>query len=61
MSRKSNQMQLIFLHGFCLCMQQRRVSKGTTYPVIDFPIHGEHDGEICSSIPQPVGKLQLFL
>ena len=50
-----------FLHGFCLCIQLRRVSKGQTYPVIDSPVHGEHGGENCSSVPQFVGKLQPFL
>ena len=42
-------------------MQQRKVSKGQTYPVIDSPVHGKHDGENFSSVPQSVGKLQPFL
>ena len=36
-------------------------SKGQTYPVIDSPVHGKHDGETFSSVPQSVGKLQPFL
>ena len=39
----------------------KRVSKGKTYPVIDSPVHGKHNGENCSSVPRFVGKLQLFL
>ena len=57
---QSDRMQSIFLYEFCLCMQLRRVIKGKTYPVIDSPVHGKHDDENCSSIPQFVHKLQPF-
>ena len=33
-------------------MQFRRASKGKTYPTIDSPVNGEHDGENFSSVPQ---------
>ena len=36
-------------------------SKGKPHPVIDFPVHGEHDGENSSSAAQFVSKLQVFL
>ena len=36
------------------------MSKGKTYPVIDPPVHGEHDGEKFSSIPQSLRKQQPF-
>ena len=31
------------------------------HPAIDSLVHGEHDGENCSSVPQFVGKLQPLL
>ena len=54
-------MQSIFLHEFCLCMQLQRVIKGKIYPINDSPVHGKHDDENCSSVPQFVRTLQPFL
>ena len=61
MSCQSDRTRSIFLDELCLCMQCRRVSKGKTYPVLDSPVHGEHNGEKFSSVPQSVDKLQQFL
>ena len=40
-------------------MQRKKVSKGQTYQVIDFPIRGEHDSE--NPVPHSIDKLQPFL
>ena len=36
------------------------VPEDKTYPVMDSPIHGEHDGASCNSVLHCVGKLQPF-
>ena len=50
-----------FFSDFAFVCSEEGYNKGKTYPVIDSPVHGEHNGETFSSVPQSVDKLQLFL
>jgi len=49
----------IFLHRFCLAIRiwWRRVILGKTYPVIDAPVHGKHDGTSYKSVWHSIRKL----
>ena len=49
-----------FFMNFAFVCNEEGASKGTTYSVIETPVHGELDGNSFNSIPQSVGKYNRF-
>ena len=49
------------IHRFCLSTWWSRMIQGKTYPVIDTPVHGKHNGASYNSVWHSIHKLHLFL